>query len=126
MPKALAVALPIRSPVKDPGPALTAIASISSFFILDFTKVLETRGISVSECVTLKGPCSYASIRPSLKTAAEATAPELSIAKTIIYSYPPEIKSCVQVLFDQNTNSSFRQKSVYLFPPLYKAYTGSK
>ena len=76
----LAVAEPIRSPVKDPGPSATAMVSMSLSVSPDEAMTRSIMGIRVSEWVSLLHTLYSALITPSDSMAAEATSPDESIA----------------------------------------------
>ena len=84
----LAAATPIRSPVKDPGPAATATTSISSSVSPQFSRRSRHMGISVRLCVRPLCWKDWAKSVSSSHTATEAAVAEDSRAKIFI-SLPP-------------------------------------
>ena len=80
----LAVALPILSPVKEPGPSATAMASIVERSRFIFLHMSSSIGIKISECVVLYCTENWeTSISPS-ETATAPTSPDVSIESIFI------------------------------------------
>ncbi len=80
---------PIRSPVKDPGPAATAKASISAAARPQFRSMSSTMGSRVRLWVSPAACQAEARSSPPAKTAQEAAFAELSSARSFIGFPPP-------------------------------------
>ncbi len=80
----LAAAMPMRTPVKEPGPADTANRPISSICSRAAERRFSTMGISVWEWVMPTSIYACASSLPSCTMAQEACFAALSIAKIFI------------------------------------------
>ena len=88
-PSPLAVADPIRRPVKEPGPPDTAMASMEPSSVSVMVTISSIMGRSVWEWVFLKFTV-YSAVRMSSVTmAADATSEELSIPSILIVPFPP-------------------------------------
>ncbi len=85
----LAAATPMRRPVKEPGPAATAMTSISWGVSSAFCSMDSTMGISVRLWVRPVAWSARQSSFPSRSTAQEADRAELSMAKIFIGPSPP-------------------------------------
>ena len=83
----LAAATPMRTPVKDPGPAATATTSIPSRVRPVFFSRSAAMGIRVAEWVSPLFWKDWASSRSSSVTATEAVTAEVSSA--MIFINPP-------------------------------------
>ena len=83
----LAAATPMRTPVKEPGPAATAITSMSCRASPVFFSRSDTMGMRVAEWVSPLFWKDWASSRSSSVTAAEAVTAEVSNAR--IFTDPP-------------------------------------
>ena len=82
-------ATPMRSPVKDPGPAATAMAFISPHVSPLFRSISSAMGSSVRLWVRPVACHALASGAPSSSTAQEAALAELSSANSFI-DLPPQ------------------------------------
>ena len=82
-PNPFTVAAPIRSPVKDPGPLVIAMASKSEGVFSHIFIIWSIIGNNVAECVFLLLMVSSDMIFPSSHIATDSTFPELSIARSL-------------------------------------------
>ena len=82
-------AIPMRSPVKEPGPVATAMASISVKLSLTDDKTFSIIGKSVCEWVSFISEKELPTVFPSLITAAETGPAEHSIASIFIRFHRP-------------------------------------